>query len=294
LAEVETKPPSRQASEEPARVPEDLLVKMQELEKEKESLQAQIWRDRKRPSRLAGYGMAGIGALSLVLSVMFASTVLAFIGLGLMFWGALLLFIRPRKYVRSDLMDSTALSSLATIDRVITSLGYNEKGIYIPVSNPEKAVVFVPSQPLKHVPKPEQLQKRTFVKDPTGIAMVPPGLALANLFERELGVKLSECSLQSLSERLPKLLIEDLEMVEDFEMHVDDDRVRFKFVESAYSDFCRELRDSTKICASLGCPICSAMACVLAQASGKPVEFDKDNYSIDGRTVETSYRILEW
>jgi hypothetical protein len=32
-------------------------------------------------------------------------------------------------------MDSTAISSLTTIDRMITSLGYTQKGVYIPVDN---------------------------------------------------------------------------------------------------------------------------------------------------------------
>lgn len=264
------------------------------LESEKlEAAQTQISK-RRRPSSsaLIGYCFAGIGGLSLVLSVVFTSTVGAFVGLGLAFWGALLLFIRPRHYVRSDLMDSTALSSLASIDRVITNLGYTQKGVYVPVGNPEKAVIFIPSQPLNKIPKPAQLEKQTFVKDPDGIIMVPPGLALANLFERELGVKFSEWSLREMVERLPKLLIEDLEMVQDCTIKVDGDHVSFRFVESVYSEFCSKLRSSTNVCASLGCPMCSAMACILAQVSHRPVEFDKDKYATDKGTVESSYILL--
>src|SRR5208282_3059433 len=44
-----------------------------------------------------GYFMLGIGALALILSVIFASTILAFIGLGLTFWGLLVFFVRPQK-----------------------------------------------------------------------------------------------------------------------------------------------------------------------------------------------------
>jgi hypothetical protein len=268
------------------------MAKIHELEKEKESLRHQVWKSRKRPSALAGYGLAGVGGISLIMSIVFTSTVLAFIGLGLLFWGALLLFIRPRKYIRSDVMDSTALSSLATVDRVVRSLGYTQKGVYIPLHNPEKTVAFISAQANSRLPATEQLEGQTFVKDPDGIAMVPPGLSLANLFERELGVKFTETSLQDLAEKLPKLLVDDLEMVQDCEVKIDGNNVRFKFVESVYSEFCSLLRGSTKVCSSLGCPMCSAMACVLAQVSGKPVEFDKDNYSTDGKTVVSSYHIL--
>jgi hypothetical protein len=273
--------------------PTNLIPKLEGLKKTRATAGVQIPKHRHRSSAaLVGYGLAGIGGLSLILSVVFTSTVLAFIGLGLAFWGALLMFIRPRHYVRSDLMDSTALSSLTTIDRMITSLGYTQKGVYIPVNNPEKAVVFIPSQPLKKIPKLEQVEKQTFLKDPEGIAMVPPGLALANLFERELKVKYGDLTLQEMSERLPKLLIEDLEMVQDCTIKIDGDNVKFTFVESIYSEFCTKLRDSTKVCSTLGCPMCSAMACVLAQVSHRPVEFDKDKYTTDGGTVESSYHIL--
>ena len=136
------------------------------------------------------------------------------------------------------------------------------------------------------------MREQTFVKDPEGIAMVPPGLALANLFERELGVKFSEWSLDEMVKRLPKLLIEDLEMVQDCTIKVDGDHVSFRFVESVYSEFCSKLRGSTKVCSSLGCPMCSAMACVLAEVSHRPVEFDKDKYSTERGTVESSYTLL--
>ncbi len=187
-------------------------------------------------------------------------------------------------------MDSTALSSLTSMDRMITSLGYTQKGVYLPVNNSDKAVVFIPSQPFKKIPK--LIEKQTFVKDPDGIAMVPPGLALANLFERELGVKFSDWTLEKMTERLPKLLIEDLEMVQDCNITIDGDHVTFRFVESVYSEFCGKLRQSTKVCSSFGCPMCSAMACVLAEVSHRPVEFDKDKYTSDASTVESSYNIL--
>jgi hypothetical protein len=273
--------------------PTSLSPKLEELVKTQASVRVKVPKTRHRSSSsLIGYSLGGVGGLSLVSAVVFTSTVLAFIGLGLTFWGALLLFIRPRHYVRSDLMDSTALSSLTTIDRVITSLGYTQKGVYIPVDNAEKAVVFIPAQPLKKIPNLDLVGKQTFLKDPEGIAMVPPGLALANLFERELKVKFSDWSLEKMVEQLPRLLIENLEMVQDCTIKIDGDKVNFTFVESVYSEFCNKLRSTTKVCSSLGCPMCSAMACVLAEVTHRPVEFDKDKYTTDGGTVESSYHLL--
>jgi hypothetical protein len=123
--------------------------------------------------------------------------------------------------------------------------------------------------------------------------MIPPGLALANMIEKHLNMDLTKCSLETLRERLPKLLIEDLEIAQDFEMQANGAEVRLRFSESIYYDFCQEIRDSTRVCAGLGCPMCSAMACVLAISTGKPVSLEGDKYSADGKTLESTYHILE-
>jgi hypothetical protein len=271
---------------------EELLAKTA-LTKAQESYGSQALRIRKGSSTVICYAMLLIGTLSLGISIIESSTILAFIGLGISFWGALLLFIRPQHYVRTDLMDSTALSSLKTIDRVMLSLGYVEKGVYIPASNPEKAILFIPAEPFSRIPKANEIEDQTFIRNPKGLAMVPPGLSLANLIEHELGAPLKKYNLRELGERLPKVLIENLEIAQDFEMHVEGDGVRFKFVDSIYSFFCNQLRSTTKVSCSMGCPICSAMACILAIATDKPVSFEEDKYSPDGKTLESSYRILE-
>ena len=277
---------------EPAlRKQEELSAKMKELEKNQ--LQPLTRKKRRQPSTIGGYSMVATGILSLAVSLYATSTVLAFIGLGLTFWGALLLFIRPQKYVTTELLDSTALSSLRTIDRVMTEMGYYEKGIYLPGGNPDRAVVFVPAEPYGRIPKAQEIEDQMFIKDPKGLAMIPPGLALANLIEKKLGVGLEKCSLETLGERLPKVMVEELEMAQDFQMHVKGNEVRFNFNESVYSDFCHSLTGSTRVCAGLGCPICSAMACVLTIATGKPVSFEGDKFSADGKSLESSYKILE-
>ena len=65
-------------------------------------------------------------------------------------------------------------------------LGYHEKGVYIPVGNPEKVVVFVPSGPFDRIPRPEEIGDSTFLENPKGMVMAPPGLALATLIAKEL------------------------------------------------------------------------------------------------------------
>jgi hypothetical protein len=175
----------------------------------------------------------------------------------------------------------------------MTAMGYTEKGVYIPLEDPSKTVVFVPSQPLTRIPTAENLENLTFLENPKGLVILPPGLGLADLIRRQLGAQFKELGLEKLSIRLPRVLIEDLEIAQDFDMQVDRNFVRFKLRESVYSQLCSRLRESTKISSSLGCPICSAMACIIAQVSEKPVLFEENLFKEDGRTVVSSYRILE-
>jgi len=276
-----------------APTPEELLGETGQLEVEKQILGRQLFKSKKRWSMIVSLALTGIGAVALVFSALYASAILAFIGLGLTFWGALLLFIRPQRYVRSELMHSTALSSLRTLGGLMSELGYDQKGVYLPADNPQGTVVFIPYEPLATIPRAEETEKQTFVTSHRGIVIEPPGLALAKLIERQIGTELRKISLDALGERLGKVLIEDLEIVENLEMHLNGNNVSFKLVDSIYSDFCNQLRDSTKVCSSIGCPFCSAIACVLSQASGKPVIFEKDEFSEDGRTIESAYRMIE-
>ena len=281
-------------STDPASGMQGIIFGQKKLDNKSETLRIQPQRAHRRSSALPGYVMTPIGVLGLVSSVFYSSTILAFIGLGLTFWGVLLLFIRPQQYVRSDLMDSTALSSLKTIDRVISGLGYYEKGVYIPTGNSEKAIVFVPSEPFTRIPKPHEIGDSTFLENPKGMILIPPGLSLATLIAKGIGLDLEKLSLDDLRQRLPKILIENLEIVQDFEMNIDGSYVQFKFVDSIYAGFCSQLRGAARLSCSLGCPICSAMACILSMVTRKPISFEHDEFSPDGKTLESSYRILDW
>lgn len=99
--------------------------------------------------------------------------------------------------------------------------------------------------------------------------------------------------LAGLQGRLTKVLIENLEIVKDFEMQLEAGHVRLRFVDSVYADLSKELEDSTRICSTMGCPICSAMGCILAASTMRPVAFEGESLSENGRIMEAHYRILQ-
>ena len=268
----------------------------QTLIKRIEQLRLELWKYKRKPSGVAGSILLFLGAIALVASIIYASSILAFIGLGLAFWGVLFSFVRPVRYVKSSLLDSTAISTLTNVARVIANLNYKGKGIYLPpryLKGLKEGTVFIPSKKDSIIPTVEEISKESiFIGNPEGICLTPSGLGLVNLFEEELGINFAKVDLKYLQNNLPELFVKGLEIAEDFEMRIRGNIVHVKMTETIYKDICNEIRKLPNICSSFGCPLCSSIACALARSSGKPVVIEKIKLSADGKVIEAYYRIL--
>ena len=262
----------------------------------------------RRPNRAllkSAFSLSGIiklfllvsGMLALVCSVIFTSSVLAFIGLGLTFWGVLLSYLTRERYIRSVLFDSTALPSLEVLCEIIAELDYKGKAVYLPpkyLKDFKSGILYVPKKQEVRIPVVGEVSdERMFSKSPNGLCIAPSGLNLANLFERELGTDFVRVDLQYLRNNLPRILIENLEISQDMEINVEGNLIKIRFIDSIYKGFCHEARKLSKICNSIGCPLCSSIACVLSRTTGKPVVIEKNECSEKGRVIDVQYRVLE-
>jgi len=269
--------------------PQTLMKRVQELRLE-------LWKYKRKPSGVAGHILLLLGATAFVSSIIYESSILAFIGLGLTFWGVLFSFTRPVRYVKSSLLDSTVISTLTNIARVIADLGYRGKGIYLPpryLKGLKEGTVFISCKKDSTIPTVEEISdENIFIKNPEGICLTASGLGLVNLFEEELGIDFAKVDLKYLQDNLPKLFVEGLEIAEDFEMKTQGNMVRVKMTETIYKDICSEIRKLPNICVSFGCPLCSSIACALARSSGEPVVIEKIKPSVDGKMIEVYYRIM--
>jgi hypothetical protein len=239
------------------------------------------------------------GVIILVLSINFSSSILAFIGLGLVFWGAILFYVRPTKYVKENLLRKTTAPSLVSLDQIITKLGYKGKAVYLPpkyLKDFESSKVFISARSDMKLPSPEQIQNeedRVFLKNPEGMLVTPPGSELARLFEETLGTSFARVDLQQIEQKMPKLLIEDLEIAQNVQIETLNNTVHVKIENSIYKNMCQEAKKFSNICSLLGCPLCSAIASALAKATGKPVIIEKNQISEDSQTIDIEYHLLE-
>jgi hypothetical protein len=255
-------------------------------------------RNRKRSlSETVAYVLLISGTIALMTSIFYSSSTLAFVGLGLTFWGALLLYIKPAKYVKASLLDSTVISSLKTVDQMITNLNYKGKAVYLPpryLKDLKSGKVFIPSKKGIIIPPAEDaVEEKVFLENPKGVCLTPPGLGLANLYETELGKSFTQVDLNYLQNNLPKLFTEDLEIAEGLEINIGNNTIRAKITGSINKALCNDVGELSNICGSIGCPIFSSIAIALTRATGKPVIIEKIAVSKDGETIETSFRLLE-
>jgi len=251
----------------------------------------------KARAEIAAYAFLLSGTIALVISILYSSYILAFTGLGLTFWGAILLFIKPTKYVKAGLLDSTVISSLRAIDQIIAYLNYRGTAVYLPpryLKAPRGGMVFMPSKKGLVIPPVEEVvEEKVFLENPQGICLTPPGLGLVNLYENELGKDFTKVDLNYLRDNLPKLFIEDLEIAEDLKINIENNMIQVKITETIYKDLCKEAGKLSYICNSIGCPLCSSIAIALTRATRKPVIIEKNNISQDRKIFEIQYRIIE-
>jgi len=252
---------------------------------------------RTKKERLVSLFLLALGLIALASSIIYTSSILAFIGLGLTFWGALLLYIKPERYVKVDLLNSTALSTLETINNLLTKLNYKGKAIYLPpkhLKDLKSAKAFIPSKNETTIPQIEELPEETiFSTNPEGIFLTPPGLALTNLYEEKLGTSFTKQDMQYLLKNLPKLFIEDLEIAENLEINTLNNVVHIKITGSVFQNLCKKTEKLSKINTSLGSPLPSSLAITLTRTTGKPIIIKKTDLSKDNKTIEIYYQMIE-
>ena len=249
-------------------------------------------------ANIAGWMLIGFGAIALITSIIYSSSILAFIGLGLVFWGIIIKYITTEQYVKKTLLDTTTLSSLKIIDEMLKELNYNSKAVYLPpkyLREIESNKVYIPKHKDTKLPTPEQIlqEDKIFIRNPEAIVLTPPGNELTKLFEKTLNTSFAKVDLTYLEQNIPKLLIEDLEIAENVKIEIRNSIIRVRIENSVYRDICKETEKLSEISRSLGCPISSAIACTLAKATGKPVIVSKHQTSEDGKIIDVEYELLE-
>ncbi len=206
---------------------------------------------------------------------------MAFVGLGLTFWGAVLSLTRNGRYVETRLLDGAAHSTYATIDRVLNQQGGANHAYYLPaypgnVSMPEymknlkDPTVYI-AEGYDGKPSLDDLSEGRFFssKKSGGFYICSPGSGILDAVERILKVDLTKVSPSDLCDVLPKCLTETLNLAKDAQLTLNAQGAHFKATGMPYDSL--YVDSKPRSVSVLGCPVVGAVASALAKSSGKIV-----------------------
>jgi hypothetical protein len=251
------------------------------------------------PAKITYSTLITTGAIALFTSILYASSILAFIGLGLLFWGIILTYVRTEEYTKKILLDTTTSSQQATLNHIMQELRYEGDAVYLPPKyfrNPETNKAYIPEQKNTRLPRPEQIQEHEqefLIEKPDGVLFTPPGAELSKLFEKTLKTNFARKDLRYLQQNMPKLFIEDLEIAQDFEIETKNNKILVKIKNSVYNTTDMKTEQPSSTHSTLGSPLSSAIACTLAKTTGKPIIIEKQQTSEDGRDLTIEYRTID-
>lgn len=261
-------------------------------------------------SVLIGAIFLAAGTAALIAAIFLSSQIMALVGLGMTFWGALFNLATPLRYVEGNLLNSTVISTYLTIDRIIDDFKYTGKAYYLPPYSKEEylpehlkglrdTVAFISADKDATMPPIEDLAQSKFMltnekvarANKKGILIAPPGLGLLTKIEKKMPPT-TRIGVSDLFEAAPKVVSEDLGLAREMTMNSEMNTVKLTIRDSLYMDLYSP-GSNLKSISLLGCPIASAIACVIAKHMGRPVAIQNVTVTPENLTTEIDYQILQ-
>ncbi|MGH9921774.1 MAG: hypothetical protein ACRD38_03380, partial [Nitrososphaerales archaeon] len=233
---------------------EEMLARRSKIHDESFDFQQKLRMLRYRGTSIISIMLMCTGGSSLVLSYLYSSLILTFIGLGLTLWGAIIAYVLPSRHVPEKIIAPMVLHTIRTLDDLLANIGYKGRTVfYYPrhENGPGQGHVFIPYEKTQ-VPHNHGKFEGTLHNDSEGISIVAPSQGLVDLFERELKVNFADVDLYYMQENLPRLLIEDLKLVDDLLIESDKDVIRARIVGRSSAEICDSVNKLTKLGSNLG------------------------------------------
>jgi hypothetical protein len=247
-------------------------------------------------NRIVQFALIVVGIACVGLSAFYASSYLAILSVSFIFWGGILLYITPSKHVPLSFLTASNAANMSNMERLLSELKFTEKGICLPPTNlqdPESSLIFIPQVSKQSLPQSEEEKTCLFNNQRDGLFLTPPGFALSKLFEQKLGVSFTKIDLPQIQKNLQKLLIDDMEIAENIEIQIIDDKVIFEITGNVFQEDCQEAQKFPQTHNAIGCLLSSSIACALAKATGRPIVIENEELSKDKKTTKIEYRIME-
>jgi hypothetical protein len=239
---------------------------------------------------LALFGFIVLGFWLLTNNGSTESMLLSMAGISIIALAIMLIVFSPSRFLRGDVSDAMSLSSIISLNKVLSSLLIEPRGIYMPSSHGGTLKIFIP---LKNVDEKDLVQvspgSGVFnVNGPVkGITLQPPGFGLFAYAKRMGAVFTTE----GLDSGIKDVLENGLEMASSVSVKPGNDRFLVSMRDVTNRGLCDMIRrEDPAICTRMGCPVCSCVACMIAEGTGRRVRIA--NVNVNGKNVDVTYELI--
>lgn len=235
------------------------------------------------------FGIALVGASLMAGGQAMLSMLLSLAGISIFLISILFYFVTPQRMVREDVRDAEIVSSTGLISALLAPIAGDEKGVYIPSSRMGTTWLFIP---INRGDLGDAYGKRgdvmkVSVSGMDGLLITPPGSGLLT-YVKSLGATFTDAGLE---DEIKDVLVNGTELASRVEVYRDAGRVRVRLYGVVNSLTCRTIREEDRAaCARAACPVCSFVACMVAEGTGKPVQVT--DVKPDGKALEIIYRLM--
>jgi hypothetical protein len=245
--------------------------------------------------QIAEIVLLAIGILLVTLSFVGDSAFLVIFGVALIFWSLILFYITPSRHVPLSMLTASACANANNIERIIAEFDLENKGFYLPpqsLKDTQSGTVFIPKGQAI-LPAIEEITEKLVSNQKNGVFITPPGLALTQQFEKELGLSFTKMNLGQVQKIFSKLIVEKMDLADEAEMQVQDDLVTVMVKGSVLNEDCNENKSQLRTHELVGCLLSSGVACMLARASGKAVTIKSETHGLTSERITIVFQLFK-
>jgi hypothetical protein len=218
------------------------------------------------------------------------SLLLLLAGIAVVVLAILLYFLSPARSLRTEVADALALSGTENVEKLLASLLIDARGVYVPSAQAGATRLLIPVGGTPAGAGLPNADGGFFVRpggSDGGVLLEPSGYRLlAHL--REIGATFTP---EGLENELKDALENSLELAGRVAVRRAGNEVHVTASDLANAGMCATIRkERPGACTQIGCPVCSLMACAIAEAARRRVVLDR--VSVEGRTLSATFRLV--
>ncbi len=240
--------------------------------------------------------LAAFGAIALIIWAFIndgsaTSMLLLLSGIGVIVLAVLLYFFSPSRYLMADVGGAMAISDVLSLNAALSSLLVTSRGIHVPSAQAGSPKLYMP---LSGDITPEQLASLKpgsavfdVSGDIKGITLSPPGRGLL-VYAQSIGASFSA---EGLENEVKDVMENGLELADKVNVHHEGGKVSVRMDGLSVAQMCIAIRkEDAGICSRTGCPVCSFVACMIAEGTGSKVRVE--SLKNEGGAIIVTYELI--